>query len=140
MTISRDAKRMIHLGERQQAGITWAGDTTDKSLALLTSMVRDTVTSILDPAYVQRAIRAMEKQAGHPVEDPVEAVKVISTRMRYTDAQQADVLSHFIKGGDLTAGGIMHAVTSAAQVQDDADDAWDLENTAIDALRLAAAF
>jgi hypothetical protein len=38
MTISRDAKRMIHLGERQQAGITWAGDTTDKSLALLTSV------------------------------------------------------------------------------------------------------
>jgi hypothetical protein len=129
---------MIHLGERQQAGITWAGDTTDKSLALLTAMVRDTVKSILDPAYVQRAIRAMEKEAGHQVEDPVEAVKVVSTRLRYSEAQQADILNHFIKGGDLTAGGIMHAVTSAAQVQDDADDAWDLENTALEALRLAA--
>ena len=139
MTITRDARRMIHLGERQQAGITWAGDTTDKSLALLTSMVRDTVTSILDPAYVQRAVRAMEKQAGHPVEDPVEAVKVISTRLRYTEDQQADILNHFIKGGDLTAGGILHAITSAAQVQDDADDAWEMENTALDALRLAAA-
>jgi len=139
MTITRDAKRMIHLGERQQAGVTWAGDTTDKSLALLTAMVRDTVTSILDPAYVQRAVRALEKEAGHPVQNPVEAVKVISTRLRYTDAQQADVLNHFIKGGDLTAGGIMHAITSAAQIQGNADDAWDLENTAIDALRLAAA-
>jgi hypothetical protein len=139
MTVSRDAKRMIHLGERQQAGITWAGDTGDKSLALLTSMVRDTVTSILDPAYVQRAVRAMEKEAGHPVTEPVEAVKVISTRLRYTEAQQADILGHFIKGGDLTAGGILHAVTSAAQVQDDADDAWDLENTALEALCLAAA-
>jgi hypothetical protein len=102
-------------------------------------MVRDTVTSILDPAYVQRAVRAMEKQAGHPVEDPVETVKVISTRLRYSEAQQADILSHFIKGGDLTAGGILHAVTSAAQIQDNADDAWDLENSALDALRIAAA-
>jgi hypothetical protein len=32
----------------------------------------------------------------------------------------------------------MHAVTSAAQVQDDGDAAWDLETSALDALRLAA--
>jgi hypothetical protein len=31
---------------------------------------------------------------------------------------------------DLTAGGIMHAVTSAAQMQGDGDAAWDLEITA----------
>jgi len=33
----------------------------------------------------------------------------------------------------------MHAVTSAAQIQDDADTAFDMENSALDALRLAAA-
>ncbi len=55
---------------------------------------------------------------------------MISGRLRYTEAQQAEILDHFIKGGDLTAGGIMHAVTSAAQVQADGDAAWDLENTA----------
>jgi len=32
----------------------------------------------------------------------------------------------------------MHAVTSAAQVQGDGDAAWDLENSALDALSLAA--
>jgi hypothetical protein len=46
--------------------------------------------------------------------------------------------TRFIKGGDLTAGGIMHAVTSAAQLQTDGDAAWELENTALDALSLAA--
>jgi hypothetical protein len=139
MTITRDAKRMIHLGERQAEGVTWSGDTTDKSLALLTAMVRDTVTAILDPGYVERAVRALEKDAGHPVTDPPEAIKAISTRLRYTEAQQKDILNHFIKGGDLTAGGILHAITSAAQVQDDGDTAWDMENSALDALRLAAA-
>jgi hypothetical protein len=33
----------------------------------------------------------------------------------------------------------MHAVTSAAQVQEDGDAAWDLETSGLDALRLAAA-
>lgn len=81
----------------------------------------------------------MEKKAGHPVADAAKAVEVVSGRLRYTDAQQAETLDHLINGGDLTAGGIMHAVTSAAQVQADGDAAWDLENTALDALSLAAA-
>jgi len=102
-------------------------------------MTRDTVTSILDPAYVERAVREMERQAGHPVKSPTEVIKTIAAQLRYTQARQDDILSHFIAGGDLTVGGIMHAVTSAAQVQGDGDAAWDMESTALDALRLAAA-
>jgi hypothetical protein len=48
-------------------------------------------------------------------------------------------LSHFIKGGSLTAGGVMHAVTSVAQTLDDADVAHDLESRALKILQLAAA-
>ena len=139
MTVTRDAKRAVHLGEKQDAGIRWSGDTIDKQLALLTAMTRDTVSSILDPAYVDRAVREMERQAGHPVKAPAEAIKAIAAQLRYTQAQQDEILGHFIAGGDLTAGGIMHAVTSAAQVQEDGDAAWDMESTALDALRLAAA-
>jgi hypothetical protein len=138
MTITRDAKRAVHLGEKLDQGITWSADTMSKQLVLLTAMARDTVTSILDPGYVERAVRELERQAGHPVKTPAEAIKTIASQLRYTQAQQDDILSHFIAGGDLTAGGIMHAVTSAAQVQDDGDAAWDLESTALDALRLAA--
>jgi hypothetical protein len=39
---------------------------------------------------------------------------------------------------DLTAGGVMHAVTSAAQIQDDADTAHEMESAALQALDLAA--
>ena len=76
--------------------------------------------------------------AGHPVADAAKTVEVISGRLRYSEAQQGEILDHFIKGGDLTAGGIMHAVTSAAQVQASGDDAWDLEASALEALALAA--
>jgi hypothetical protein len=57
----------------------------------------------------------------------------------FTDAQQADILNHFIRGGDVTAGGVMHAVTSVAQTLADADAAHEMESLALRALDLAAA-
>jgi hypothetical protein len=138
LKITADAKRSVHLGEKLGEGIRWSADTLGKQAALVTAMARDTVTSILDPRYVERAVRELEREAGHPVTAPAETIKVIGAQLRYTQAQQDDILNHSIAGGDLTAGGIMHAVTSVAQVQDDGDAAWDLESTALDALRLAA--
>ena len=38
---------------------------------------------------------------------------MVCQRQRFSEAQQADSLNHFIRGGDLTAGGGMHAVTPA---------------------------
>ena len=140
MTITRDATRAIHLGERLDEGmVTWSGNTLDKMLALITAKTSDSVATFLNPTYVERAVRAMEKQAGHPVADPQGAVETVSARLRFTDTQQRDILAHFIRGGDLTAGGVMHAVTSAAQLQDDADTAHEMETLALRALELAAA-
>lgn len=48
------------------------------------------------------------------------------------------ILNHFIKGADPTAGGLMHAVTSAAQTLPDGDDAHELERQALKAMQLAA--
>jgi len=140
MTITRDAMRAVHLGERHGEGmVTWSGNTLDKTLALITAKTTDAVTTFLDPAYVQRAVREMEKNAGHPVTDPQETIQTVSQRLRFTDAQQHDILGHFIGGGDVTAGGVMHAVTSVAQTLDDADTAHEMESLALRALELAAA-
>jgi hypothetical protein len=140
MTITRDAARIVHRGDRQDPGVTWhwSADTGQKELALLTARVRDTVTNILSPRYIERAVRDMEARAGHKVE-PVTAIQHVAAQLRYTQAQQEEILAHFIAGGAVTAGGIMHAVTSAAQVQPDGDTASQLENTALQALELAAA-
>jgi hypothetical protein len=138
MTITRDAVRAVHLGERMEEGIRWSGDTQDRQLALVTAKARDAVAAFLAPGYAEKAVRDLERKAGRPVSDAAKTIEVISGRLRYSETQQAEILAHFIKGGDLTAGGIMHAVTSAAQVQADGDAAWDLENSALDALGLAA--
>ena len=139
MTITRDAVRAVHLGERHEEGIvSWSGNTQDKTLALITAKTTDAVQTFLNPAYTERAVRAIEKDAGHPVADPPQAVETVSQRLRFTDAQQQDILTHFIRGGDVTAGGIMHAVTAAAQTQADADNAHDMESAALRALEIAA--
>jgi hypothetical protein len=140
MTITRDAVRAVHLGERHEEGIvTWSGNTQDKTLALITAKTTDAVRTFLDPAYAERVVRALEKDAGHPVADPQAAVETVSQRLRFTDAQQNEILTHFIRGGDVTAVGIMHAVTAAAQTQADADTAHEMEASALRALEIAAA-
>ena len=57
--------------------------------------------------------------------------------VRFTDEQQAAILDHFIGGRTRTAGGVLQAVTSAAQVQDDADVAYELERLGLRAMTLA---
>jgi hypothetical protein len=140
LTVTRDAMRSVHLGERLEEGmVTWSDNTRDKTLALITAKTSDAVAAYLDPQYVERALRAIERNAGRPVADPQEAIRMVSQRLRFTETQQNDILAHFIRGGDVTAGGVMHAVTSAAQAQDDADTAHEMESAALRALELAAA-
>lgn len=83
-------------------------------------------------------VRQIEEQAGHRLGDPAEAIRVVSGKLRYTEAQQADILAHFITGGTVSAAGIMHAVTSVAQTQPAGDAAHQLESTAMQALSIAA--
>jgi hypothetical protein len=140
MTITRDALRAVHLGERLDEGVvTWSGNTKDKTLALITAKTTDAVATFLDHSYAERVVRAVEKDAGRPVDDPQEAVRIVSQRLRFTDAQQNDILTHFIRAADVTAGGVMHAVASAAQTQGDADTAHEMESVALRALEVTAA-
>jgi hypothetical protein len=139
MTITRDAIRAVHLGERLGEGvITWSGNTQDKTLALITAKTTDAVAAFLDPGYIQATVAQIERDAGHELADPPEAVRTVSQRLRFTDAQQNDILTHFIRGGDITAGGMLHAVTSVAQTQADADAAHEMEAAGLRALQIAA--
>jgi hypothetical protein len=93
----------------------------------------------LDAGYVTKKIEEIERQAGTPVEDPVKAVEFVSKKLRYTEDRQAAILSHFIRGGQMTAGGVLNAMTSLAQTVGDADAASELEADAVRAMALVAA-
>jgi hypothetical protein len=80
----------------------------------------------------------IERTAGVPVTHPEETIRQVAKAARFSDELADAILAHFIRGGQLTAGGVMQAVTSVAQTLDDADTATDLEAQALRVMELAA--
>lgn len=130
MTIKKDVGALVqrHLGGRLDDGlITYSDATRAANRELIARMAQDTVQSFLTTGYLESVITKLEEKAGEPVAKPEAAIKEV-TRKLEVPALYDDVLAHFIKGADLTRGGIMHAVTAAAQSADiDADTAFRME-------------
>lgn len=140
LTLTKDAMRSVHLGGKLDEGvIRWSADTQTKQLDLVTAQARDAVATFLDVEYVRRQIAEIEWRAVRPLTDPAAAVTHVGRTLRYTQERIDGVLDHFIRGGQVTAGGIMQAVTSYAQTLPDADDALDMEADGLRALEVAAA-
>jgi hypothetical protein len=139
-TITRDAMREVHLGGRLDAGIVrWSADTQQAAIQLITRQAADAAATFLTGDYLTRTLAGIERDAGVRVRDVPDTLKYVAAQLRFTEAQQATILDHFIAGTDRTTGGILHAVTSAAQLQDDADIAYDMERVGLRAMALAAA-
>lgn len=133
MTIKKDVGALVqrHLGARLDDGLVTYSDATHKAnRELITRMAEDTVRTFLTRGYLESVITKLEEKAGEPVEKPEAAIKEVTRRLE-VPALYDDVLTHFIKGADLSRGGIMHAVTAAAQSADlDADTAFRMEEKA----------
>jgi hypothetical protein len=140
LTITKDAMREVHLGGRLDPGIVrWSEGTQRAAVDLITRQAADAAGTFLSPDYLNRTLTGIEQDAGVPVRDVPATLKYVGAQLRFTDDQQSAILDHFIAGGQRTSGGVLQAVTSAAQVQDDADIAYDMERLAIRAMTLAAA-
>lgn len=141
MTMTKDVFRRVHLGAKLDGGIVKPSeDTQRKNLELITAQARDTVATFLDPGYLAAKLAELAELAGQRITGPAQdVVETVTRGLLYTDGQRADVLDMFIKGGDLTVGGVMHAVTAAAQRQANADTAHAMEADAVRSMELAAA-
>lgn len=133
LTVAKDAMRAVHLGSRMDHGtINWSADTQEKNVALITAKARDAVSQFLTPGYLQAQVDRIEERAEKPVEE-AEQVRAVAKSLAFSVEQQDKILQHFSKGGSWTAGGVMNAVTSAAQ-EFGADDAADMESRALQAM------
>ena len=134
------AMRKIHLGARLEEGIVqWSDETRRKTVELVKSQTADAVTAFLDIDFLAAQIAPIEEKAGKELEHPLEAVQAVSKELAYTQEQQDGILDHFLKGGQMTAGGVLNAVTSFAQTVESADEAYGLEAGALKALEVAYA-
>jgi hypothetical protein len=139
LKIVADLLGRTHLGARMDEGVVeWSEETQRIQLKLITSQAADAVRSFLDPTYWNRQVAELAVKADRPVADPTDG-KVIATvakELGFSEAQRKTVFDHFLRGGQFTAGGVMNAITSAAQVQADGDTAAEMEGTALRALEL----
>jgi hypothetical protein len=131
MKINVDCMRAVHTGGRLDHGvIDWSEETQRKHLALITSKARDAVTQFLNVEYLERTIVRLTEKAGRPVEKPEQEVKALAKGLGFTEEHQDAVLGHFIRGGQMTLGGVVNAITAHAQEVPDGDTAYDLETKA----------
>ena len=108
--------RKVHLGQRMDEGvIDWSTRTQEAMLTVVKEQTRDAVAKFLSPEYVREQVAAMEERAGVSVADPTATIKHVTKALTYSDSRADDVLAHFIAGGQLTAGGVMQAVTSVIE-------------------------
>jgi len=138
LLITADAERSVHLGARMEDGrVPWSDRTARKNLDLITSQTTDAVREFLTPDYVRQAVSTLEAIAGIPVVDADAVITAVAKKLSFSEADQKAILACYIRGGQMTCGGIMQAVTAAAQTLADGDAAWEMELRGVAAMREA---
>jgi hypothetical protein len=140
LTINVDVQRAVHIGARMAEGlINWSDETREKEIDLMRAKTRDAVRTFLDVEYVTRTVARLEETAGKPITEADKVVRSVGKKLAFSEEQISGILDHFIQGGQITAGGVMQAVTSYAQTIGSADVAAEVEAQGVKAMELAAA-
>jgi hypothetical protein len=90
--------------------------------------VQDVVRGAFRKEVFERLAQKMMDSTQDVIDaDPVEVVEVVQKKFQLTDKERSGVLTHLIKGGDLSRYGLLNAVTRAAQDVDSYDRSTELE-------------
>lgn len=133
------AQRNVHLGAAMNEGvIKWSAETQQANVDLVRAQTVDAVSTFLDVDFLRTQIGRIEEKSGVEVAEPTKVMEKVAKHLSFTEKESEGILGHFIKGGDLTSGGVMQAVTSWAQEIEDPDRAIEVEAQGIPALNFTA--
>ena len=126
------ALRKTHVGRTlhsEDEAITVFRDDTlaadDKAFFL---KVRDVVEAAVSEATFRQVAQKMQKTLGIKLTgDPVKTVEVLANRYTLNESERAGVLRHLIVEGDLSAYGLVNAVTHFSHDVEDCDRATEFE-------------
>ena len=126
------ALRKTHVGrilQQEEEAITVFRDDTlaadDKAFFL---KVRDVVEAAVSEATFRQVVQKMQKTLDIKLTgDPVKAVEVLANRYTFNESERAGVLRHLIVEGDLSAYGLVNAVTHFSHDVEDYDRATEFE-------------
>jgi hypothetical protein len=133
MTMTADKLKSTHLGAKLEGDgiVQYSERTMRKNLELITSQTEDAVRTFLNVGYVTRALAKITEKAGEPVAKPQEIVTQITKREAFSKADSDGIMEQFIKGGDMTRGGVFQAITAHVQTLADADKVYAMEADAM---------
>lgn len=135
MTFTKDAMRKVHLGSKMEEGeIVWSDETNRKQVELITSQAKDAVTTFCSEEFLNAKLAEIEGLAGAEVTAPATVVQQVSKSLGFSDTEAEGILGHFILGGQMTAGGVLNAITSFSQTITDPDRAATVNDQGLDAL------
>lgn len=114
--IQKDAEiKRIHLGEKLEAGmVQWSEATRNSAIELVMNQSKDAIRTFLSPDFVGQLGKKILAAQNIIIENPVKAVEELAKRMRFSNSEQEDILSTFIKDKDFSLFGLSNAVTFQA--------------------------
>lgn len=140
LEITEEAFGKVHLGGRMDEGrINWSSETVEANIALVRNETKDVVQAFLNPEFLQTQVNGLSERAGIKLPKPKEDVEFVAKKLSFTDDETAGILEHFMLGGQISAGGLMQAITSFSQTIEDGDRSHELEAKAIEAMDMAVA-
>ena len=132
LIVKDDTFRRVHLGSRLDAGeIVWSDETRRKNKELIISQVSDAVKTYLSPEFLGNMVTKIAELKNIELKNPIDSVQNVCKILSVEEKHKKEILNYFIKDGDYTAAGIMHAVTRETQNMD-LDLAFDVESNVVD--------
>ena len=128
--VSLEKFQQSHIGRPQDSTEDlWADDTRaaeDKAVLL---KVRDMVAAAVDQTRFNKHVEAMKEMAARMITgSPVKSIEVLSNKIGLNSAEQEGVLKSLITGADLSAWGVINAVTHQAHTVESYDRSVEFEN------------
>lgn len=127
--ICADRFRAYHVGRQvEDNAALWAEDTRKADDKAVLLKVRDMVTAAVDAVrFSERVAKMQALTEGKIVGDPVKAVEVLAQKIGATESEGSAMLRALIEGADLSAWGLLNAVTAQAHTAKDYDRGVELE-------------
>lgn len=129
--IGADAFRAYHVGRKVEDNeALWADDTRKADDRAVLLKVRDMVKAAVDETRFLERLRQMNELTSleiGPQANPTKVIEVLAQKVGTTDEEQSSILNALMRGGDLSAWGLLNAVTNQAHTARNYDRAVEFE-------------
>ncbi|WP_210205422.1 DUF932 domain-containing protein [Rhodopseudomonas faecalis] len=129
MIIADGAFRAYHVGRQiEDNAALWADDTKRADDRAVLLKVRDMVrASVDDVRFAETVGRMSELTEQRVTGDPAKAVEVLGRKVGASESERGGILRSLIEGADLSAWGLLNAVTHQAHTVKDYDRSIEFE-------------